>query len=184
MDNLIQKYLLSLARKTIAEDLGVECEVLVRPEDAEILKEKRGVFVTLNIGKELRGCIGNIIPIYTLENAVKKNAINAAFEDPRFWPITKEEFGEVRLEISVLTVPKRMEYKNADDLLEKLTPLKDGVILRKLSYEATYLPQVWEDLMDKEQFLGSLCVKAGMNAGEWKKADLVVETYQAEVFGE
>lgn len=184
MQKDIQKYLLQLARNTIAGELGIDILEIVRPKDSEILDEKRGVFVTLEIGKKLRGCIGTIVPVYTLEEAVKRNAINAAFEDPRFWPLTKEEFESVRIEISALSVPEKLEYSNGEDLLQKLMPLKDGVILKKRFYEATYLPQVWEELKDKEQFLGSLCVKAGMNYDEWRKGDVEVRTYQAEVFHE
>jgi len=184
MDKSIRKYLLSLARNTIAEELGIIHESVVIPKEAAILKEKRGVFVTLEMEGALRGCIGNISPVYNLENGVYRNAINAAFYDPRFYPLTKEEFGNIKIEISVLTVPEKLEYKNTVDLLEKLRPLKDGVILEKSGHEATYLPQVWEELSDKEKFLGSLCVKAGMNYDEWKKGDVKVMTYQAEVFGE
>jgi AmmeMemoRadiSam system protein A len=184
MQKEIQKYLLQLARNTIAKELGISAPELVRPENSEILDEKRGVFVTLEIEKALRGCIGTIIPVYTLENAVKRNAINAAFQDPRFWPLTKEEFENVGIEISVLSVPEKLKYDNAEDLLKKLRPLKDGVILKKGYYEATYLPQVWEELKDKEIFLGTLCVKAGMDFDEWRNGELEVSTYQAEVFGE
>ncbi|MFA7685903.1 MAG: AmmeMemoRadiSam system protein A [Candidatus Gracilibacteria bacterium] len=184
MEKPLQKYLLKLARNTIAEKLGVESGNIVAPENAAILREKRGVFVTLEMEGALRGCIGNIIPVYDLEKGVCKNAINAAFEDPRFYPLTKEEFENVKIEISVLTVPEKLEYENASDLLEKLRPLKDGVILQKGGYEATYLPQVWADLSDKEKFLGTLCMKAGMNYDEWRKGDVKIMTYQAEVFGE
>lgn len=184
MENSIRKYLLQLARKMIAKKLGIDYECMDVPGDAPVLSEKRGVFVTLEIESALRGCIGNIVPIYSLENGVRRNAINAAFEDPRFYPLTKEEFGSVKIEISVLTVPKKLEYKNADDLLEKLHPLQDGVILKKGDYEATYLPQVWIGVPDKEKFLGMLCSKAGMKSDEWKRGDVEVMTYQAEVFGE
>ncbi|MFA6917756.1 MAG: AmmeMemoRadiSam system protein A [Candidatus Gracilibacteria bacterium] len=197
MEKSVQKYLLQLARNTIAKKLGVKgfggsddsgLSEISRPNDSEILSEKRGVFVTLEIEKKLRGCIGTIIPVYTLEYAVKRNAINAAFEDPRFWPLTSEELDKVQIEISVLSVPEKLEYRDSADLLQKLRPMKDGVILKKGYYEATYLPQVWEELKDKEQFLGSLCMKAGMNSEEWRGGEhgekVEVSTYQAEVFHE
>ena len=195
MDEKIQKYLLGLAHKTIAGELGVELEdpmeggsdgdgeggVSERPEDV-ILDEKRGVFVTLKLDGSLRGCIGNIMPIYPLEEAVKRNAVNAAFDDPRFEPLRGEEFEHVEIEISVLSVPEKLEYESAGDLVEKLRPKIDGVILKKEHYEATYLPQVWEEVPDPEMFLGSLCMKAGMPVDEWKKGALEVMVYQAEVF--
>lgn len=183
MDKKTQKYLFSVARNAIAEKLDLKIEKLERPKD-DVLSEKRGVFVTLEIERNLRGCIGNIEAVYELEEGVRQNAVNAAFDDPRFPSLSKEEFPELEIEISILTVPKRLEYKNIDDLFKKLTPLKDGVILRKGFYGATYLPQVWEQLRDKEAFLGSLCRKAGLEFDEWKDGLLEVYTYQAEVFKE
>lgn len=183
MDRKTQKYLLSVARNAIAERLDLKTEKLERPKD-DVLLKKRGVFVTLEIEGSLRGCIGNIEAVYELEDGVRENAVNAAFDDPRFPSLSKEEFSELEIEISILTVPKRLEYKNIDDFLEKLTPLKDGVILRKGPYGATYLPQVWEQIRDKEVFLSSLCQKAGLEFNEWRDGLLEVYTYQAEVFQE
>jgi len=182
MDQNVQDYLLRLAKNAIAAKLELGVSKIIRPENADILNQKRGAFVTIDIDEALRGCIGNISPIYPLEEAVKRNAVNAAFEDPRFWPLTPEEFRKINIEISVLTVPEKLKYSSSEDLLKKLRPLKDGVILRKGYYEATYLPQVWEEIADKEVFLASLCNKAGMNSDEWKKAGIEVLTYQAEVF--
>lgn len=181
MDEVIQKYLLTVARNAIAEELGLEIKEIERP-NAEILDEKRGVFVTLEEEGQLRGCIGNIMPVYPLEEAVRRNAVSAAFGDPRFAELSREEFGDVEIEISVLTVPKKLEYSGGEDLLEKLEPLKDGVVVRKGYYEATYLPQVWEKVSEKEAFLGSLCMKAGLPMDEWKKGDLEVLTYRVEMF--
>ncbi len=183
MNKEVQKYLLKLARKTIADLLEIEFPAPKRPED-EILKEKRGAFVTLEIFGKLRGCIGYILPYYSLEEAVKKNASSAAFNDPRFSPLSVEEFKDVEIEISVLSVPIKLEYSGVENLLKKLRPGVDGVVLKKDGYEATYLPQVWEELSNKENFLGSLCVKAGLDFEEWKKGDVEVFTYQAEVFKE
>ena len=184
MNKEFQKYLLEVARKAISDELGVRGDEFVRPEvdGASVLDGKRGVFVTLESEGKLRGCIGNIMPVYPLEAAVRRNAVNAAFDDPRFSPLSREEFDEIEIEISVLSVPEKLSYKSANDLLEKLTPLNDGVIIRKGHYEATYLPQVWEQVPEKEMFLGSLCMKAGMPADEWEKGELEVLTYQAEVF--
>lgn len=184
MDKGVQKYLLNVARSEIANELGFKIEKSERPADSKILEEKRGVFVTLEIYGQLRGCIGYIMPIYPLEAAVKRNAISAAFEDPRFDPLTPEEFEKIEIEISVLSVPKKLEYKGVEDLLQKLVPMKDGVIVKKGYSEATYLPQVWEKVKNKEDFLGSLCAKAGLPMDEWKSGDLEVLTYNAEVFKE
>jgi len=183
MKKELKNYLLSVARKAIADELEISFGEPVEPDghDAE-LTEKTGVFVTLEINGRLRGCIGNILPVYPLFEAVRKNAVNAAFEDPRFMPLEPEEFDDVEIEISVLSVPKKLSYKNSGDLLKKLRPGIDGVILKKGYYEATYLPQVWGDLHDKEEFLSSLCVKAGMDSGEWKKGGVTVSIYEVEAF--
>lgn len=183
MDEKIKKYLLRVARNTIARELGLKTEILEEIDDP-ILNEKRGVFVTLEIDGQLRGCIGNIMPVYPLEKAVKQNAISAAFGDPRFAELSREEFNDIEIEISVLTVPKKLEYKDAEDLLEKLQPMKDGVVIKKGYYEATYLPQVWEKVADKEDFLSSLCMKAGMNMDEWRKGEVEVLIYNVEMFKE
>lgn len=183
MDEKIKKYLLQVARNTIAGELGLKTEIIEEIDDP-ILNEKRGVFVTLEIEGQLRGCIGNIMPVYPLEKAVKQNAISAAFGDPRFSEVSREEFNEIEIEISVLTVPKKLEYKDAEDLLKKLKQMEDGVVLKKGYYEATYLPQVWEKVADKEDFLSSLCMKAGMNMNEWRKGDVEVLIYNVEMFKE
>lgn len=183
MEPSTKKYLLALARSTIAAQLKLDNENPGICDDL-ILKEERGVFVTLHINGLLRGCIGNIMPVYKLEEAVKNNAVSAAFHDPRFLPLSPAEFKEIDLEISVLTVPKKINYQNTDDLLAKLEPLKHGVILKHGYNEATYLPQVWEDLRDKEIFLSSLCNKAGLNGSTWKSGRMEVSVYEAEIFRE
>lgn len=178
------EYLLSLARKTI------ESKLFNRdlPEDknnlAEKYLEKRGTFVTLTINDNLRGCIGHIIPQESLIEGIRINAINAAFEDPRFPPLTREEWNKIRVEISILTEPRHLEYSGSDDLLGKLRKGVDGVIIKKGYAQATFLPQVWDQLPDKTQFLTHLCMKAGMNGSEWKKGDLTVYTYQVQAFEE
>lgn len=148
------------------------------------LKEKRGTFVTLHTKDgQLRGCIGHIEPVQEIYKDVIENALAAAFDDSRFLPLKKEEMGDIEIEISVLTNPEPLNYTSADDLLNKLQPLRDGVIIEKGRFGATYLPQVWEDLSDKAEFLSSLCLKAGLPADEWRSGQLKVLTYQAEVFG-
>lgn len=178
-----QKILLSLARTAIDEGLGIGGEIPKMPDDP-LFSERRGVFVTIEEGKSLRGCIGNIEPVYKLWNGVINNARAAAFSDPRFWPMTKEEWPGMHIEISVLTVPLELEYDSPRDLIEKLSAKKPGVIIKKGFYEATFLPQVWEDLKDPEVFLSHLCVKSGLEASAWKTENLEISTYEAEVFSE
>jgi AmmeMemoRadiSam system protein A len=178
------KYLLKLARDTIEEELFNKDARQDEPDPPEKILKKRAAFVTLNIHGHLRGCIGHILPQVPLIESVKSNALSAAFKDPRFPPLSKEEWKDIEIEVSVLTVPGHLEYTGAEDLLEKLRPGIDGVILRKSFHQSTFLPQVWEQLPDKKEFLSHLCMKAGMDANEWKKGDIEVYTYQAQAFEE
>lgn len=148
------------------------------------LLEKRGCFVTLNLNNELRGCIGYIMPVKSLYQAVIDNAFNAAYQDPRFMPVSEKEIKNLKIEISILTVPEKMNYSSKDELLNKLIPNKDGVIINKNGRSATFLPQVWEQLPAKEQFLEHLCQKAGLSSNTWKDGDMEVLIYKAFVFHE
>ncbi|MFH1627457.1 MAG: AmmeMemoRadiSam system protein A [Pseudomonadota bacterium] len=179
------KYLLGEARKTIQQALsGVDERAKDGVDLPPIFKERRGTFVTLTIGGNLRGCIGHIIPHESLIEGIRINAINAAFKDPRFRPLSKKEWDRVKIEISILTDPKPLSYANADDLLRKLQPGIDGVIIKKGYHQSTFLPQVWEQLPQKEAFLNHLCLKAGLDGDEWKKGGLEVSTYQVQAFEE
>ena len=178
-------YLLSVARNTIDQKLllqetGVESDSF----DSNRFLEKRGTFVTLTIDDCLRGCIGNIIPQESLIDGVKANAINAAFRDPRFKPLSEREWEKVKIEVSILTDPKPLDYSDKADLLQKLRPDTDGVILKKSHNQATFLPQVWEQLPGIEDFLTHLCLKAGLEGDEWEKGKLEVLTYQVQAFKE
>ncbi len=176
-----QKFLLKLARRAIEShpsQVGVREDALT-----PVMKEKRGVFVTLTIEERLRGCIGYIQPIKPLYEAVLECAVNAAYADPRFRPVSAGESKGIRIEISVLTVPKPLEYTGADDLLKKLTT-EDGVVLKRGMRQATFLPQVWEELPDKKQFLEHLSMKAGLNPDAWKGPDVTIEVYRVEKFKE
>ena len=179
------KYLLDVARRTIEEQLfnrkGPKKSDVDFPG---IFNAHRGTFVTLTIQGGLRGCIGHITPQETLLEGIKANAINAAFKDPRFRPLNKKEWKNVKIEVSILTDPKPLSYTGANDLLEKLRPDVDGVILKKGYHQSTFLPQVWEQLPKKEEFLTHLCQKAGLEGDEWKKGDLEVSTYQVQAFEE
>ena len=179
------KYLLGVARKTINNRLFKLEESQIDWEDMpKIFQKKLGTFVTITIESNLRGCIGHIIPRETLIEGIKVNAINAAFSDPRFHPLTKEEFDRIEIEISVLTPPKELSYTDTEDLLKKLRPGIHGLIIKKGFHEATFLPQVWEQLPKKEEFLSHLCLKAGLSADSWKTDKLQVSTYQVQAFEE
>lgn len=179
------KYLLEVARRTIEQRLFQP----KRPKEPyaelpEIFHERRGTFVTLTIQGGLRGCIGHITPQESLLEGIKVNAINAAFKDPRFRPISIDEWKHVKIEISILTDPKTLSYVDANDLLKKLRPDIDGVIIKKGYHQSTFLPQVWEQLPGKEEFLTHLCLKAGLEGDAWNRGDLEVHTYQVQAFEE
>ncbi|MFH1126050.1 MAG: AmmeMemoRadiSam system protein B [Candidatus Altiarchaeota archaeon] len=180
-----QEFLLKLARETLEKYLTdastPEVDVKQLSED---LSAERGCFVTLKKYGQLRGCIGHIIPQEPLYKCVIDNAVNAAVDDPRFRPTTYGELKEISIEISVLTVPKKLEYSSSDDLLNKLVPLRDGVVLKSGWHQATYLPQVWEQLPDKVDFLSSLCEKAGASSDCWRDTSTEISIYNAQVFGE
>jgi len=178
-----KKALLRLARSAIEAKLVKDVKV-ERPEPSLILKESRGCFVTLHKYGQLRGCIGTIEPICPLAECVEKNAQNAAFRDPRFPCLGAEELPEIDIEVSILSVPERLRFRDGDDLKRQLRPNVHGVILSRGMHRSTFLPQVWEQLPDKEQFLEHLCLKGGMPANAWKDPATSVEVYQAEVFGE
>lgn len=174
MEKAKQFKLKELAHNTIAAELGVE-ELKDWKFDEPEFKEKRGVFVTLEIDGQLRGCIGNIEPVYPLWEAVQKNAFAAAFADPRFESLNEDEFGKIDIEISILTVPKQVK-------VEDIRPGIDGVVLKQGPFGSTYLPQVWEDIPNKEHFLSSLCIKGGMDPDAWQSGEVDVYTYQVEKF--
>lgn len=122
------------------------------------------VFVTLTQNGSLRGCIGSLVARRSLLDDLISHAKNAAFEDPRFLPLSKEEFSKTNIEISLLSEAVALEYKNIDDLREKIKPNIHGVILQLNGRSATFLPQVWEQLNDFDTFFSHLCQKAGLSA--------------------
>jgi len=180
--------LIQVARRTIAAKLGtlIEADKVVSDHDLAdpAFREKRGTFVTLKIKNQLRGCMGCLTPSETILEGIQRNAINAAFNDPRFPALTPVELDRAKIDISILTNPRELKYTNGNDLLEKLRPNIDGVIINKGLARSTFLPQVWEQLPRTEDFLAHLCRKAGLSPDEWKKGELGVSIYQVQYFNE
>ena len=148
------------------------------------LKEQGASFVTLTIQGQLRGCIGTLEPYQPLADDVREHAIAAALDDPRFPPVAPNELNEISIEVSRLSVPHLLEYSTAEDLLNKLRPHTDGVILRDGIHRATFLPQVWEKIPSPAEFLNNLCYKMGVAPDTWKRKHLEVLVYQVEEFHE
>ena len=179
--------LLRLARATLEKKFGIssgEQRDLSASLDAEVFREKRGTFVTLTINGTLRGCIGNLAATVSVAESVRCNALYAAFNDHRFAPLTAEELSLVRIELSILTDAVPLAYADQKDLLGKLRPSIDGVILRKGGCSATFLPQVWEQLPDPESFLSHLCCKARLAPDAWRHEHPDIEVYQVQKFKE
>jgi len=177
--------LLQIARRSL--ELAVRGEKLPPLDETALtphLKESGASFVTLTVHGDLRGCIGALEPYQPLAMDVREHAIAAALEDPRFPRVQPKELPQIDIEVSRLTVPHRLEYKDADDLLAKLNPDVDGVILRDGWRRATFLPQVWEKIPDKAEFLAELCYKMGAAPNIWKQKHLEVLIYQVEEFHE
>lgn len=160
-DNL----LLELASKSIASDfdsnITFDKEKLL--QEYVFLNEQRACFVTLTLNGKLRGCIGSLIAHRSLLEDILHNAKQAAFADFRFNRLTKEEFENTKIEISILSVPETLEYSSLEDLQKKLIPNVHGVILELDGKRATFLPQVWEQLPSFNEFMVHLCKKAGLD---------------------
>jgi hypothetical protein len=176
--------LLKMARISIAEKLGLPVDKSQIDLNQSFLEIKQGLFVTLHKNGALRGCIGVIEAVEPLKTGVAETARLAAFKDSRFAPLARDEFDQVDLEISLLSPPEKFEYSKAKELIQRLVPFKDGVIIKKGSNQATFLPQVWEQLPDTASFLSQLCIKAGLDADEWTKGSLTVHTYRVHLFCE
>jgi AmmeMemoRadiSam system protein A len=181
-----QKLLLRLARE--AMERGVRGEEIPPLDLSSLplpLREEGCSFVTITWRGQLRGCIGALEAYQPLAADVREHAIAAALRDPRFPPVREEELSDIRIEVSRLTHPIPVEYKDANDLLSKLRPYVDGVILRDASYRrATFLPQVWEKIPNPAKFLDNLCYKMGLEPDLWCRKHFEVFTYQVEEFHE
>lgn len=177
------KTLLVLARNAISGDLGMapssDPEISACPE----LVQPGAVFVTLTRDGELRGCIGSLEAWRPLREDVVANARAAAFRDPRFPPLTREELAVIRVEVSLLTTAQPMSYSSEADAVGQLRPLIDGVILEHGRQRGTFLPQVWESLPDRRQFMAQLKRKAGLPADFWSN-DIRLSRYQVQKWQE
>ena len=148
------------------------------------LQEQEASFVTLTLDGNLRGCIGALQASQPLALDVQEHAVAAATEDYRFRPVSPQEIAALVIEISRLSPSQELEYSTPNDLLSKLRPGVDGVVLRRGFQRATFLPQVWENIADPSDFLTQLCHKMGANGDLWEKEPLQVQTYQVEEFKE
>ena len=186
MDTLDQgKNLINIARDAILARFSGK-----KPKINSNLKnefsEPRGAFVTLKINGNLRGCIGFTETIYPLYDVIVNAAQAAGFSDPRFPPLSKDEFQNVTIEVSVLTRPEVIEVRNPEDYLNKITIGKDGLFIKSTFHSGLLLPQVAVEYgWDARTFLSQVCIKAGLKQGDWQDYnECRIYTFQSYVFSE
>jgi len=170
--------LLARARAAISEQLGLPASPATDHPD---LHAPGASFVTLTHGGQLRGCIGQLEPRQALGQDVWHNAIAAAFHDPRFTPVSATEWPEIDVEVSVLGPVSYAPCPTQEDCLRQITPFEDGVILSSSMRRATFLPQVWEQLPDPQQFIAHLLAKAGLPVGGWP-SDMMLGRYRVSKY--
>jgi AmmeMemoRadiSam system protein A len=180
-----KKTLLHLARQALEDGVrGKRLEPLDPGTLTPLLRAEGAAFVTLTVHGDLRGCIGALEPYQSLAEDVREHAVAAALEDYRFRPVQENELQSIEIEVSRLTVPVPLEYRDADDLLALLHPGLDGVVLRDGFRRATFLPQVWEKIPEPVEFLANLCYKMGASPDLWHRKHLDVLIYHVEEFHE
>jgi len=174
--------LIALARQSIQYALEKDktLEVDIARFDAH-LSETRACFVTLQLNDQLRGCIGSLQAHRSLLQDIAHNARAAAFEDPRFAPLSQAEFQQVEIHLSILSPAEPLVFESEDDLLRQIRPHIDGLILQDANHRATFLPAVWESLPDTQQFWQALKGKAGLPASHWSDT-LEVSRYTTQTF--
>ena len=156
--------LLPIARASIARTLG---RSLAASEAAPWLLDPGACFVTLTQQGELRGCIGSLEAHRTLLADVKANALAAAFRDPRFSPLAGHELDDVEIEVSLLSPMQPLTFAGEAEALAQLRPGIDGVVFEFGARRSTFLPQVWEQLPDAQEFMAHLKRKAGLPTSFW-----------------
>jgi len=182
MEEEHQKLLLELARESIYAELDGE-EPFLKPYHH--LNEKQACFVTIYKSKKLRGCIGYTEPIYPQYKLISEAAKAAAFGDPRFSAVRKEEVPKLTIEISLLTTPKLVMVNEPEDYFKHIVIGRDGLVMKGKFGSGLLLPQVAvEHNMTVEQFLNAVAQKAGLSFKAWKDLDNKLYTFQAEVFKE
>ena len=172
--------LIRIARSAIARELGIEKSAR---EDEPWLREPGATFVTLTQAEALRGCIGTLQAHRPLLEDVKANAVAAAFRDPRFQPLSPQEFDRTQVEVSLLSALERVAFDAEHDAISKLRPGVDGVVLEYGYHRSTYLPQVWQDIPDPAEFLAHLKLKAGLPPDFWS-AEVKLSRYTVSKFRE
>ena len=178
------KILLGIARDAITSSFS-DKELKIDEEIKKRFSGKRGVFVTLTKDGELRGCIGYPIAVMPLYEGIVEAAKSAAFSDTRFDPLEKTELKDIKIEVSVLTKPQKIDIEKSDEYPEKIKIGEDGLIIESDMGSGLLLPQVaveWK--WDAIEFLEHLCMKAGLPKDYWKTGNADIYKFQAKIFSE
>lgn len=161
-------FLLGLARESIDYGFDNKAPLPVHLDELPAaLAEPAATFTTLRLAGALRGCCGRLEAAEPLATDVAHSAFTAAFRDPRFEPLQRDEFAAINVEVSVLTPMEPMQVNDEADLLELLQPGVDGLVIAEGWRRATFLPKVWESLPEPRQFLGQLKLKCGLSQDYW-----------------
>lgn len=174
-----KQQLLQLARESIRKGLCGETLAVRVTDFLELLRVPRATFVTLHVDEQLRGCIGTIEARQPLVEDVAGNAYGAAFRDSRFPALTWPEYERLDIHISILSPPEPVTFSSEEDLLAKLRPHVDGLILEEEFHRGTFLPSVWESLPTPREFLRHLKLKTGLNPDYWSN-HIRIQRYTAE----
>lgn len=183
------KFLVALARRAVKEYLEAKKKISIPKDAPKKLLEPCGIFVTLNIVKDgekhLRGCIGYPYPTVPLVQAVIESAISSATQDPRFYPLSRDELDDVLFEVSVLTPPELVEVKKPSEYPLNIKVGKDGLIVEKGAFKGLLLPQVpVECEWNEEEFLCQCCIKAYLPPDNWLVEGTKIYKFQAIIFEE
>ena len=177
------QYLVEVAKNAIATYLETGRRPFIPEDCPEELKEELGVFVTLNKKHRLRGCIGYPEPVKSLIESTIDVAIAAAFDDPRFPELKKEEYNDLEFEVTVLTQPELIEIAHPNQYLKEIEIGRDGLIIQKGYARGLLLPQVApENGFSVEEFLDHTCMKAGISADSWMDESCDVYKFQGQIF--
>ena len=180
-----QEHLLIIARQALEASVrGEPLPDLAMEDLPPSLSADGASFVTLTIAGRLRGCIGALQAYQPLAKDVQEHAAAAALQDFRFPQVGPAELSTIEIEVSVLTPAVPLQYDGPEDLVQKLKPGEDGIVLADGYRKATFLPQVWESLPTTEEFLSHLCLKMGAASNLWKKKNLDVSIYHVQEFHE
>ncbi|MCB2210441.1 AmmeMemoRadiSam system protein A [bacterium] len=185
LDQNEQEILLQIAREALESSVRTGSLPQINLSSMPPSLQKDGAsFVTLTISGKLRGCIGALEAYQPLARDVQEHAMAAALQDYRFPNVRPGELDSINIEVSVLTPRSPLDYDGPDDLINKLRPGVDGVVLQDGPRKATFLPQVWDQLPNPEQFLSQLSLKMGAAADVWRKKPVKVFSYQVQEFQE